>query len=248
MSEIVKKQAQPLDNFADFNDSVQPVDGDADQRVGLRLAGILVKFTNEARWETREGTDLTGRELLAANVRRTEVKWGEDAPVEVIELGPGDKYRDLDAVNETVPKSEWREGPDGKPRGPWQRQHVLELVDVATMERFSWPTSTIGGSRAIIELRDRILLMRKFRGGDVYPLVVLADTFMPTRFGGRQRPHLPVKGWVRVGEGSIEPISTAPRPQLMAPVTPAASSQQAPTLQSVSEPTLQEQMGDKVPW
>jgi hypothetical protein len=119
-------------------------------------------------------------------------------------------------------------------------------------------------------LRDRILLMRKFRGADVYPLVTLADTFMPTRYGGRQRPHLPIKGWMRIGGGSVEPISTEPRPQLTPPAaaaepptptapatpaaspastaaaTPAASSQQAPTQEPVSEPTLEELMDDKV--
>ena len=133
MNEIVKKQAQPLDNFADFDDSVQSVDGDTDQSVGPRLVGVRLKFTNQARWETPEGTDLTGCILLAANIRRTEVKWGDTAPIMVVELEPSDKYRDLDAVNETIPKSEWRKGPNGKFGGPWERQHVVEFVDIATM-------------------------------------------------------------------------------------------------------------------
>jgi hypothetical protein len=269
MSEIVKKKVQPLDNFADFDDSVQTVDGDTDQSVGPRLVGVRLKFTNRATWETPEGTDLTGCILLAANIRRTEVKWGDTAPITVRELEPGDKYRDLDAVNETIPKSEWRKGPDGKLRGPWERQHVVEFVDIATMERFSWPTNTIGGGKAIIELRDRILLMRRFRGINVYPLVALSDTFMPTRHGGRQRPHLPVKDWRRITEGGLEPVSADAQPRLPAPAeapsfpasTPPwtaetspnappakpAASQQAPTLQAVCEPTTAEEMNDDLP-
>jgi hypothetical protein len=283
MNDIIKKPAQPIDGFADFN--ADNNEGDADQRSGSRLAGMMIKFTNEARWEiSGDLTDITGQELLAVNIRRTEVRWGDAGPLEVKELAPGDRYRDLDALNETVPKSEWREGPDGKLQGPWKKQHVLELVDVSTMARYSWPTGTVGGTMAITELRDRVLLMRKFRGADVYPMVALADVHMRTRFGGRQRPHLRIVGWTRAGGGGdVEPISTeATAPALAPPTAPAAlttpvapPASSAPTppnpsqpatvaagnakaraktkaapvaLQPVSEPTLAEEMQDKVPW
>jgi hypothetical protein len=44
--------------------------------------------------------------------------------------------------------------------------------------------------------------MRRFRGQNVYPVVTLSDTFMPTRFGGRQRPHLEIKRWITFGDGT----------------------------------------------
>ena len=238
-SEVVRQQAQPLDNFDHFDDSVQTVDGDSERGPG-RLIGTLLKFTNEARWEDTDGTEFSGKNLIASNVRRTEVKWGDGVPVEVIELGPSDKYRDLDALNESVPRNEWQEGPDGKLHGPWQRQHVLELIDIETMEAFSWPTSTIGGSIAIRELVERIQRMRRFRGDHVYPAVVLDHRHMNTRFGGRERPHLQVMAWYRIGDHGVESVGNdAPRPLLQ-------SGAQAP-VQKVAEPSLREELRDELP-
>ncbi len=240
ISEVVRQQAQSLDNFDDYDDTVQTVDGDGERGPG-RLTGTLLKFTNEASWENSDGTDFSGTNLIASNVRRTEVKWGDGVPVEVIELGPSDKYRDLDALNATIPQSEWREGPDGKLHGPWQRQHVLELIDIRSMEAFSWPTSTIGGSIAIRELVERIQRMRRFRGDHVYPAVVLDHKHMNTRFGGRERPHLQVMGWYRIGDHGVESVGNdAPRPLLQ-------SGAQAP-VQKVAEPSLGEELDDELPY
>jgi hypothetical protein len=249
MSEVVKPKPQPLDNFGSFDDSIQGVDDDG--RSGGILAGLRLKFTNTARWETPDGVDYTGRELTVINVRRTEVYWSKDGlPKEVRELAPGEKYRDLDAVNESLPRSEWREGQDGKPCGPWQPQHVLELVNLEDMQRYSWPTSTIGGTRCICDLRDRILLMRRFRGENVYPKVRLTDTFMPTRHGGRQRPHLEIKGWIKIGAGETEALpppqqQPAALPQTSLPAAPAErrlmQEQPTKTQPPTSEPTAKAQ-------
>jgi hypothetical protein len=234
-NEVSKPEPRALDNFADFDDSIE---GDDDGRMVGTLVGTRLKFTNEARWEDPEGNDYTDRVLLASNIRRTEVKWGADAPLEVRELAAGEKYRDLESLNETVPKSEWRKGFDGQLRGPWQRQHVLEFCDLETMERFSWPTSTIGGSIAIHELVDRIMLKRKFyRRLDIYPLVKLAQRHMKTKYGGRERPHLEVKDWkcpenVGGGGSKIE----------------GAQQQALSQMQSVPEPSLAEEMKDSLPF
>jgi hypothetical protein len=175
-------------------------------------------------------------------------------------------------LNETLPKSEWREGPDGKPRGPWQRQHVLEFVNLEDMQRYSWPTSTIGGSRCVVDLRDRIMLMRRFRGENVYPTVRLTHTFMPTDFGGRERRTLKSKSWIKIGAGETEALP----PQQQQPALPATSpssdaqpvnepAMKTPTVsepvvktptvseptvkvQTVSEPTLEEELQDKLPY
>jgi hypothetical protein len=232
-------QPRPLDNFASYDDSVQTVDGDRDR--SSLLPGTRLKFTNEATWESPEGVDFSGKHLLAVNVRRTEVKWGDGVPAEVIELGPGERYRDLDAVNETIDKSEWREGPSGQLQGPWQRQHVLELIDVKTMETLSWPTATVGGSIAIRELVEKIQRMRRFRGEHVYPLVKLDHKPMRTRYGGRERPHLEVLAWFRVGDHGVQSIDASARLALTRVAT-------EPPLQSVQEPTLREELQDHVPY
>jgi hypothetical protein len=236
-NEITTQQPQPPDNFRHYDPTVQGADGD-DSRSGTSLKERL-KYTNEATWEDTNGTDFTGKHLLAVDVRRTEVKWGDGVPVEVIELGPGERYRDLDAVNEATDRSEWREGPDGKLQGPWQRQHVLELIDIATMAAYSWPTSTVGGSIAIRELIERIQRMRRFRGENVYPAVELTHKHMKTRFGGRERPHLEVCGWYRVGEHGVEVANTPARPALTKIPT-------QPPLQAVHEPSRKEELNDEI--
>src|SRR5262245_21526036 len=141
MNEVIKREPKPLDGFRDYDDTIE---GDDDEHGGGGggggLVGTRLKFTNEARWEDPEGTDYTGRELIVVGVKRTEVKWGDGRPLEVRVLEPGEKYRDLDKVNETVPKAEWREDMNGKLQGPWQRQTVLNFLLAAdTVEKFSWP-------------------------------------------------------------------------------------------------------------
>ncbi len=268
--EEIKRQAlssvaqAPLDNFGTFDDSVQGADDDG-HGAGI-LSGIRLKFTNEARWETPDGDDFTDRELVAINHKRVEVYWDAKAPrnappKETRELAPGERYRDLEALNDTIPKSEWREGFDGKLQGPWQRQAILEFVNLEDMQCYSFPTSTMGGFRCIRELDDRIKRMRWFKGANVYPTVRLTHTFMPTRFGGRERPHLEIKAnaWIKIGGGEAEalpsPQAPLPPPQ-QAQIAPEASPPQAQAVseaetikvESVSEPTLQEELNDKVPF
>ena len=124
----------------------------------------------------------------------------------VVELEPSDKYRDLDAVNETIPKSEWRKGPNGKFGGPWERQHVgSKFVDI----RPRWSGSP-GRPRPSAAPAQSLSSATAFwadaalpRGQRITPLVTLADTFMPTRHGGRQRPHLPVKDLAACHRGRL---------------------------------------------
>jgi hypothetical protein len=246
MNEVAKHKERPVDNFDSFDDSVQTVDGSNNNRAG-RLVGTQLKFTNEVTWETAEDADVSGKNFLAVNIRRTEVKWGDGVPVEVIELGPNDKFRDLDLVNQAVPQSEWREGPDGRMQGPWQRQLVVELLDVKTMATFSWPTATVGGAVAVRELVERVQRMRRFRGEHVYPYVKLDHKHMRTRFGGRERPHLEILAWYRIAERGVEAVDTTPRLAL----DKAPAQQPLPStapLQPVSEPSREEELDDKIPW
>ena len=137
--------------------------------------------------------------LIVANTRRTVVKWRQEqsAPVETIFLKPGEKFPDLKTRNEETPKSEWVEGFDGKPKGPWEAQHIVYLVDPVSIDQYSYPTATIGGGIAVRELVDRIMWMRRLRGNAVYPIVRLATQFMQTKFAGRLRPHFEIVDWTK---------------------------------------------------
>jgi hypothetical protein len=192
------------------------------QQTGNVIQGAVVKFTNEANWVTRDGLELSSDlELIAIGVARVVQKWQDQVPVETRILGPGEKFPDLDQLNADTPRGEWGKGPDGQPRGPWQRQHILYLLDPATLDQFSFPTGTTGGTIAIRDLVDKIKFRRQFKGPHLVPVVCLSDKFMQTKFGGRQRPHFLIKHWVTMGNGSEEQVL------LPAPAAPALAPGQA---------------------
>jgi hypothetical protein len=193
------------DSFAGYRDDIEGDDrGPSDQLI----QGRLIKFTNEFEWVTRDDEQVPpDLELVAVEVVRVVQKWVDKQRMETRVIPPGEKFPDVDALNEKCPKSEWAKGPDKKLRGPWQAQKLLYLLNSDTMDKYTYATGSTGGAIAIRELVDRIKWMRRYRGAHVYPVVTLSDTFMPTRFGGRQRPHLLIKRWILLGgDGkAIEP-------------------------------------------
>jgi hypothetical protein len=196
-NELAKKSAVELDGFAGYTDEYE-----GDEQFSDRIIiGEHVKYTNDSKWVLKSdpnNTDIIGRELVASSVARVVQKWSpENLPLERITLGPGEKFPDVKAMNEKCPQSEWRIGPSGKLEGPWQAQHILYLADLDKAERYTYPTATVGGHRAITDLIGKIDWMRRFRGSTVYPVVKLSKTFMPTKFGGRMRPEFPIVRWIR---------------------------------------------------
>jgi hypothetical protein len=225
-TEIIKAEAQQLDGFDAFSDEVE---GGEERRPHQ---GAFLKFTNEGEWTANGEPMSTTREFVVVDIDRCEVKWGIDdgPPLERVFLAPGQRFHDIDKLNAETPRNEWRKGPDGQLRGPWQSQHIARLLDPKTMDRFSFPTSTVGGAICIRDLVDRTKWMRKFRGEPVYPLVTLADTFMNTRYGGRQRPHFEIVRFVTFG-GPGEALQTITA---------------KPELNTVEPPSVKEATGDEI--
>jgi hypothetical protein len=234
------KKIEP-DGFEGYEDRIE---GDEARQGGGVIHGSVVKFSNEAAWVTRDGEELLpDLELIAVDIGRVVQKWKDQAPVETIILEPGQKYPDIEELNDKTPRSEWTEGPDGKPHGPWQAQHIVYLLNAATMDRYSFPTGTTGGAIAVRDLVDKTKWMRRFRGQHVYPVVTLSDTFMNTRFGGRQRPHFLIKRWVNLGPD--EKVLPAPPTQKALDHLTMEQPTEPPT---VEPPSLSEQMNDDLPF
>jgi hypothetical protein len=227
-----------VDGYDGYEDRVDGVD--RPQGGGI-VKGMLIKFTNEATWIDRDDNELPADLTLAAvDVLRITQKWIDQKPVETRILEPGEKFPDIEALNEAAPKSEWHEGPDGKMHGPHQIQQILYELNLETMDRYTYPTGTTGGFIAIRELVDKTNWMRKLRGPNVYPRIALRDLFMNTRFGGRQRPHFEVKGWVQLGGDGGAKTLPAPQPASLPPMQ---------GVKDIAEPTLSEKMGgDEVPF
>jgi hypothetical protein len=229
--EVVKKSPQMLDGFDGYEDSVEG----AEQQNRI-IQGSLMKFTNEATWVSGDEELPVDLELVAVNVSRIVQKWKDRLPVETIVLEPGQKFPDLKKLNADVPQDEWEEGPEGKLRGPWQAQYLVYLVDLKTsMDRFTYATGTTGGGIAVRDLVDRTDLMRRFRGSRIYPVVRLSDTFMPTRYGGRQRPHFNIVRWVML-DGGGQALPAAELPAIAGP----------PTVPEVKPPSAKEVTDDEI--
>ena len=125
------------------------------------IRGSLVKFTNEAEWLLRDDEEMpAGLELVAVDIIRIVQRWKDQLPAETIILEPGQKFPDVEAMNASVPKADWIEGPSGL-RGPWQAQYIVYLLNLETMDRFSFPTGTVGGGIAVRELVDKTKWSRK---------------------------------------------------------------------------------------
>ena len=252
MDEVMKPTKPLLDGFQGFEDAVEGAISPANRLI----QGILVKFTNQSTYVTGGGDELPSTlELVAANVSRIVQRWADGQPIETRVLEPGEKFPDLEKLNASVPQSEWREGPDGKLRGPWQAQYLVYLLNPDTAQRYTYTTGTIGGGIAVRDLVDRTNWMRKFRGEHVYAVVTLSDTFMPTRFGGRHRPHFLIKRWVALGgEGALPPTEppALTGPQTADPSTAKAAPNKRDTdkkkadLKQVEPVTLGEELNDEI--
>jgi hypothetical protein len=215
-------------DIAVASDGFDHADGEARSSV---IKGRLVKFSNDAAWLINDDEELPGDlELVAVDIVRVVQKWRDKAPVETRILAPDEKFPDIKQLNAETPRSEWVEGPDGELRGPWQSQHIVYLLDIKTMDTYSFATGTVGGAIAVRDLRERTSWMRRMRGSNVFPVVTVSDVFMNTRFGGRQRPHFKIRRWVSFGGNGGLSVAESPAPQLTA----------------VTKPTVAEETGDEV--
>jgi hypothetical protein len=197
--------------------------------------GPPIKFTNEAEWLYNEEELPANLELLVVKAERVVVYWDGDKPDldKTRTLGPKEPWPDITALNAEVPREDWREGPDGNMHGPYQRQYVVHFLNLKTMDKYWWPTSTVGGGICVRDIVERTKWMRAYhRRMDIYPVVQLADVFMPTRFGGRQRPHLKVIRWITFGGGGGGG-EALPAPD---------------TLKQIDPPSAKEATGDSIPF
>jgi hypothetical protein len=195
-----------------------PTDGwsdrDGDQRA---IKGVIIKFSDAGFTRSKEGTPVapTARFLVFDTVTMA-VHWkGGKHASDPIYRQPGQDLAALvEHLNSQIPKSEWEDGLDGKPRTPWQIQRLLYLADDDTSEFFTFITSTVGGRIAIDNLREAVQLRRALRGAGLVPLIKLTTAPMVTRFGKRQRPAFEITGWRRLGGD----LPQEPAPALAAPV------------------------------
>jgi hypothetical protein len=259
-------------SFAGFVDTYE----DEDEAVNPRMIqGTRIKFSNEAKWTDAQGVELDPKLcLIVVEMKRVVNKWPVDlgSPLETQEVAPGQPWPNIKKLNEACPKVEWRTDFNGNPKGPYEGQRLAYLFDLSgTLDKYTYATNRIGGTRALSELADKIAWAQKYRGPGVRPLVHLSSIWMPTRFKGRMRPHFIVlPDWI-LPDGSKGELVHKPALQIGGPTGTAAAKldafagKDAPTptpaakpttpsqemlakagLQSVREPSLSEEMDDSI--
>jgi hypothetical protein len=200
MSEAVTRAETHLpDGYAGYTDETE-----AGPSTSIFLPP-LVKFSNDFRYVLRDGTELpTNKDYIAPDVRRYVIKWSpeRDQAPERFQLGPNERWPNLEERNASTPRSEWVVGPDGEPKGPWVAEHQVLLVD-DNMAQFLFVTTTGGGHKAVSDLAHQTRAMREIYKKPVCPVVRLKDTLWSKRFK-RQRPLFEVKHYAEIRDGRIE--------------------------------------------
>jgi hypothetical protein len=226
---------------------------------GRLIKGQLARWNETKGWMDRDG--LRPPEIMLAFALTEAVQcWKGKKPVETITAKP---LPSVETLNESVPKSEWEPGLDGKPKAPWVHQYVAYLLDPASGGTFTYLNSTVGARIAVEQLREKVITMRALRGARVVPVVKLTHRPMKTFVGMKSRPEFEVVGWRQRGGDSGNTLTSPQAPRLTGPApkpeTPAPEAKQeakAPTpadetlavLEEITEPSFGEVLGDSVPW
>jgi hypothetical protein len=167
------------------------------ERGGTNLIkGIIIKFADGV-WKQNKTEPLQqgpkGPTFAVVGVVTAWVHWKGGKPIEHLITQPGqahpwrEDFGDLD-------ESEWELGIGGLPSNPWKDTRYLYLVDPRTGKTYTYITDTHGGRQAVGELKDAIANVRRAQPGAL-PVVQLATTTMPTRFGVKPRPDLTIIEW-----------------------------------------------------
>jgi hypothetical protein len=244
-NEHVPTTGEVEDGFAGYSD---------DQNSLRIIQGDVLRFGNDGIWSDRSTNAVFSpdRELVVADLQRVSQKWVNKERIKTQLIAPGQPMPDVDELNAACPKSEWSVDLNNNPRGPWQNQTLLYLIDLSSIEKFTFPTGTIGGSIAVGEIVDKTKTMRRFRGVNVYPVVRLRSKPMKTKFGTRPRPHFEVQRWITLrGAGSEEPPLPPPSPSAP-PTLPDAGARNAHASGGsgsiVEVPSLREELHDDLPF
>lgn len=178
------------------------------------IAGKLVKFSKDGQFVISEtGDAIDPNADFVAMADETLIGWirfnGQDAPPDRHQglLYDGFVMPDRKTLGDLDP-TKWELGLSGQPADPWQHQICLVLQHRATLELFTFTTSSTTGRRAIGNLLRHYDRMRR-SDADNYPVVRLK----PGGFNHRDERI----GWVPVP--TFAAVGKAPKASAAVPDT-----------------------------
>jgi hypothetical protein len=187
-------------------------DGFYDTDDGRLIRGAIKKCdtTQQTPWRSWDGGPDVATYLVAKTLSAVQ-RWQNQKPIETVVETPEKplprrthELDELDEWNAAVPRREWEIGPDGKPRGPWQRAHFAYLVNPETFEQFTVVGGSIGMEIAIRELRKQTAFKRRLSHTSAFPLVRLETRPFKTAYGLKSRPHFEIVGWANDNEPAAQ--------------------------------------------
>src|SRR6516225_9078973 len=207
MSELVKSLKSEtalinLDGFAGYTDESENQDQEDFAPHARIIQGTRISFTKQAVWVNREKQPLPkGLLLLVANVLRVVQKWGPDGmPAgDPRILKPGEKWPDVEAMNEKCPKTEWRKYFD-QPVGPYQRQSIVYLRDPYTWAIYTWPASNPSSLSCVSDLTEQTRWNRAAtKEKAAHPVIRLTSRLWSKKWG-TPGPYYTILTWVAWNE------------------------------------------------
>jgi hypothetical protein len=212
MNELVETQSHSISIAG--NDGWDAAAAEGGERV---LRGDLLKFSDGHWLVGREALPLKqGVRLVAMGTAAAWVRWADGKPDKYIVRQTHVPFPEREELGDHD-ESAWENGPDDKPRDPWQSTRFVHLVNPETAAAYTFSTTSWGGRGAVIDLADAITRYRQARPGAA-PVVVLESAPMTTRFGKKWKPVFKVVDWVggSVDENAVKPagpklVSTSER-------------------------------------
>jgi hypothetical protein len=169
------------------------------------LRGSYIKFADGEFSIGKNAEPFPGdRSVVVTGVVTLFQKWEDGKPVEQRITRPGQRHPERDELPD-LDESEWELGLNGEPADPWKDSRLLYPIDPATDEEFTFVTSSMGGRRAVGDLKGQISNMRCAHPGAV-PIVQLNSEKMKTRFGMKPKPLFKVVGWRQSAAETAGPV------------------------------------------
>jgi hypothetical protein len=162
------------------------------------IRGKMIKFKDGKFTVDKTETLPASAKLIAISTIMAWVHWDDSKPVEhrVTQTGQSHPWRDELG---DLDREEWPAGLDGQPADPWRDTRYLHLIDPKTAAAYTFVTDSIGGKKAVGELKEQIGVYRRVNPGAV-PIVQLVSTTMKTKYGTKPRPEFKVVGWQHIEE------------------------------------------------
>jgi len=184
----------------------------------------FVKSNNNGNWSQNSAPADSGP-YLPLNYRHILQRWQNSRIIDVKDAAEFD----LDELNKAVPKEEWEPGySPGELRPPWQRAKQLVLMNLRTGEQVIYSATNTRSIIAVTRLIDQVRSKNLMFGRTAAPVVELASAPFNTQYGMQKRGDFKVMGrWLDLS-GADQTLS-------------------GPSLKALPEPTLAQELNDKIP-